>query len=295
VEAGAEEEPMPPGRTRVLWASAWILVLVLGAAGLVLTVQGVRFEERVAGEARSLWAVAGAPPAGRIDPSSLPPPVRRYAEISGALRRAPIRTARLRHGGTFLAGGRWRPIRGVQYLSADPPGFVWWGRIRIAPGVWVDGRDRSVAGEGSMWISAVSTWTIADARGPELDQSALQRLLAELTWIPTALLDGRHVTWAPIDERSARATLRVGGRAVAATFHFGQDGLPERFTGERYREVDGRGVLTPFIGKYADYRVVDGVRVPFRVEAAWQVAGWEQPYARWQIQRIELDHAEPFP
>lgn len=287
---------MPPGRTtRVLWTLAWILVLVLGAAGLVVTVQGARFAHGVADEARALWAVPGTPPASRIDPTSLPPPVRRYVEASGALRRAPIRAARLRHVGTFVVGRRWRPIRGVQYLSVDPPGFVWWGRIRMAPGVWVDGLDRSVAGEGNMRIVAASTWTLADLRGPELDQGALLRLLGELTWIPSALVDPRHVTWVPVDARTARAVLRVGGRAVEATFHFGEDGLPERFTAERYRDVGGRGVLTPFTGRCADYREVEGVRVPFRVEAAWTIEGREQPYARWEVERIDLDRAEPFP
>lgn len=287
---------MSSGRaTRVLRTSIWILVLVLGAAGLLVTAQGARFEQRVSREARALWSVPGGPPAAPVALASLPPPVRRYAEVSGALRRAPVRTARLRHGGTFLAGGRWRAIRGTQYLSADPPGFVWWGRIRMAPGVWVDGRDRSAAGEGNMWIVAASTWTLADARGPELDQGALLRLLGELTWLPTALLDARYVTWAPLDEQSARATLRVGGRTVEAIFHFGLDGLPDLFTAERYRDVDGRGVLTPFSGRYADYREVDGARVPFRLEAAWRLDGREQPYARWQVERLELDRAEPFP
>lgn len=287
---------MPPRRvSRMLWAAGLVLVVVLGAAGLVVTAQGARFEQRIAGEARALWAVPGGPPQGKVDPSALPPPVRRYAEVSGALRRAPIRTVRLRHGGSFLVDGRWRPIRGVQYLATDPPGFVWWGRIRLAPGVWVDGRDRSAAGEGSMRIVAASTWTLADLRGPELDQGALVRLLGELAWIPSALLDARHVRWSPEDEHSARARLEVGGRAVEATFHFGADGLPDRFEAERYRDVDGHGVLTPFTGHLGGYREVEGVRVPFRLEAAWNVDGQEQPYARWEVERLELDRAEPYP
>jgi hypothetical protein len=36
------------------------------------------------------------------------------------------------------------------------------------------------------------------------------------------------------------------------------------------------------------------VRVPFRLEAAWVVDGREQPYARWEVERFELDRAEPF-
>jgi hypothetical protein len=285
---------MPRKATSVLWAVGVALIVLLGTAGLVVTAQGARFAGRVAAEARALWAVPAGPPARPVDPSALPPPVRRYAEVSGALRRPGARVARLRHVGSFRLGDRWRPIRGVQYLAADPPGFVWWGRVRLAPGVWVDGRDRSVAGEGNMLIVAASTWTLADARGPELDQGALVRLLGELTWLPGALVDPRYVTWAPRDARSARATLAVGGRAVEALFHFGPDGLPERFEAERHREVDGRSVLTPFVGHLADFRQVDGVRVPFRLEAAWVVDGREQPYARWEVERFELDRAEPF-
>lgn len=286
---------MSPRRASpVLWTASLIVVVVLGAAGLVVTVQGARFEQQVAREARALWAVPGGPPPGPVELSDLPPPVRHYAEVSGALRRAPSRTARLQHGGSFLVGGRWRPIRGAQYLSADPPGFVWWGRIRLAPGVWVDGRDRSVGGEGSMRIVAASTWTLADARGPELDQGALVRLLGELTWLPGALLDARHVHWSPVDARSAQATLEVGGRAVEATFHFGPDGLPVRFTAQRYRDADGRLVLAPFVGRLAAYREVEGVKVPFLLEAAWVQDGREQTYARWEVERVELDRAEPF-
>lgn len=305
---------MPRKVSAVLFALGVGLIVLLGAAGLVVTAQGARFAGRVADEARALWAVPAGPPAGPVHPSALPPPVRRYAEASGALRRLPVsasptaergerpgeggqaraRTARLPHVGSFRLGDRWLPIRGVQYLAADPPGFVWWGRVRLAPGVWVDGRDRSVAGEGNMRVVAASTWTLADVRGPELDQGALVRLLGELTWLPGALVDARYVTWAPRDARSARARLAVGGRAVEATFHFGPDGLPERFEAERHREVDGRTVLTPFVGHLADFRQVDGVRVPFRLEAAWVIEGREQPYARWEVERFELDRAEPF-
>jgi len=280
----------------MLWFAVFAALAAAGVLGLVVNLQGLRFERRVARDARALFAQPAAPPAAPAALESLPAPVRRYLEVSGAARHAPIRAARLRHGGTFLAklGGAPMAVRGEQYLAADPPGFVWWGRIRAAPGVWIDGRDRAIAGEGNMLVRAASTVTLADARGPELDQGALLRLLGEATWIPTLLRDPRYVTWAPLDEGSARATLRVGGREVSATFHFGPDGLPARFTAERFRDVDGKGVLTPFTGSCADFREVDGVRVPFRLGASWVIDGAPLPYAQWQVERVELDRAEPW-
>lgn len=281
----------------VFGAIALGLAVAAGSLALWVGVQGERFERRVHGEARAL--LGGAPDGRRAaaEPGGVPAPVARYLEACGALRHAPLRGVRLVHGGSFspAADARWFPIRGEQYLSADPPGFVWWGRLRLAPGLWIDARDRTVAGEGNMLVRAASVWTIADARGAELDRAALVRLLGELAWMPTVLADARYVRWAPVDARRARATLAVGGREVSATFVFGPDGMPERFEAERWRDLgDGRGALTPFVGTLADFREVDGLRLPHRLEAAWIVDGKPAPYARWAVERIDLDPDGPY-
>lgn len=274
----------------------WITALSLAAAVALLGVRRVRFARRVAEEARALWALHDDAPPSPSAPEALPAPARRYLELAGALRAPPVRAARLRHGGTFrpaLDGG-WHPIRGIQYLAAGPPGFVWWGRVRLAPGVDVGARDRSAGGEGNMRIALASSIVLADVSGPELDAAALQRLLAELVWMPTALLDARHVTWLSRDATSARARLTVGGREVEVTFHFGPDGLPERMSALRFRDVNGKGVLTPWTGRCADWREVGGLRVPFRMEASWEIDGREHPYARFEVERLEHGVAEPF-
>jgi hypothetical protein len=280
-----------------------MLTLAVGGAaavaatlGAAACLQGRRFERRVDEDARSLFAQPAAAPAPLAPLAALPPPVRRYLDVSGAARRPAIQFARVRHGGTFVAkaGGAAMPIRGVQYFTADPPGFVWWGRVRAGPGIWIDARDQVVNGEGNMLVRAESTVTLADARGPGLDQGALIRLLGEATWIPTLLRDPRFVTWAPAGDRAATATLRVGGREVSSTFQFGRDGLPALFTADRYRDVGGHLELTPFSGVCADFREVDGVQVPFRMTAAWHLETGPLPYAHWAVEEVELDRPEPW-
>jgi hypothetical protein len=207
-----------------------------------------------------------------------------------------VRTVRLRHGGTFRTklDGAWLPIRGEQYFAADPPGFVWWGRVRIVPGVWVDARDRSVGGLGNMHVSVESSFTVADSAGAEIDQGALLRLLGEMAWFPTALLDDRHVTWTAVDDRRARARLRVGRGEVTCVFEFGEDGLPVTVFADRYRDLGGKAALTPWSGRFGDYRKVDGLLVPHQVGANWHVDGQRIPYARFQVQRLEYDATAPF-
>jgi hypothetical protein len=276
-----------------MWLALWIVVTLTGLVGLIATTASMRFSSRIDREVRELReAAARAPiPPHAISPAALDPlpaPVQRY--LAKAIRRTTfVSRVELAHGGTFRTSldGGWVPIAGRQFFATDPPAFIWWGRVRLAPGVWVDARDRSVGGVGSMYVAAESLITIADARGPALDQGALLRLLGELVWMPTALLDRRYVTWTPMDDRHARAALRVHDREVAATFTFGDDDLPLSFTAERERDLGGgRSAVTPFIGESRDFRDVDGLLVPFSMTAAWVVDGERKDYARFLVDRI---------
>jgi hypothetical protein len=266
--------------------------LIVAAVWLGASLQSWRFRRLVARDAQRLFALRGDGVAeGRLD--LLPPPVRRYLEKVGATRHAPVRALRLRHGGTFRTSldSAPRPIRGEQYLSADLPGFVWWGRIRMAPGLWVEARDACIGAEGNMLVQIESTFTLADGRGPAFDEGSLLRLLGELAWMPTAFLDERYIAWTPIDDRSARAALRIRGREVSALFRFGDDDLLAAVEAERPR---GDGTSAPWLGAYADYRDVGGLVVPFGAGASWVVGGETTEYAHWTVDSIELERPMPF-
>jgi hypothetical protein len=268
------------------------------AAAIGASVASRRFGARVASEVEHLWR--DTPPAVPLDRDALralPAPVRRYLTAAIRGRDTAVRTLRLRHGGTFRTklDGPWLPIRGEQYFATDPPAFIWWGRVRMAPGLWVDARDRSVGGAGRMLVKVESTFTIADARGSELDQGALLRTLAEMSWLPTAFLDRRYVSWTPVDATHARAILHVAGREVSGVFAFGEDGLPRTFEAERYRDVgNGRSALTPFVGESSDYREVEGLIVPHRMVASWVVDSQPAPYVRFEVDAVEYDATAPF-
>lgn len=258
---------------------------------------GLRFARHVRQEAQALWTQAEAPrivARGRLE--RLPAPVSRYLTRALGGRERTVQTARLRHGGELRTSldGAWLPIRGEQYFRADEPGFVWWGRVRLGPGLWVDARDRSLAGAGSMRVAFASTFTLADRHGPDLDQGALLRLLGELTFVPTALLDERYVSWTEMDETHARATLRVAGREVAAGFEFGPDGLPLGISAKRFRDVGKSSVLTPWSGELGDFRPVGGLLVPHELRSCWHVDGRRIPVLRFLVERIEYDTAGPY-
>jgi hypothetical protein len=249
-------------------------------------VNRLRFDRRVAQEMRVLVAV---PPSALapLEAIELPAPVARYRDLAIG-QHAPVRTLRLHHGGTFRMSptAKVLPIRGTQLFTSDPPGFVWTGRVRMAPGIWFDARDMAIAGEGSMRVLLDDTVSLVDAHGPQLDQGSALRLLAEMVWYPTSLFDARTVTWSAIDADHARATLRFGGRDVSGVFEFGVDGMPVRMSAERFTD---KGDLRPWGGVYRDWRTISGMRVPFEAEVTWQLDAGPYTYAHWLVDSMEYD------
>lgn len=271
----------------------WACLLLVSLFGLLVSTNSYRFGREVEREARALQALPGAPGARRGELAALPAPVRRYLEVSGAASRTRVvRAVRLTQSGTMTLEPGREPVRlrARQTVTSDPPGFVWWGRVRLGPGLWIDARDKVSGGSAGMRVVLESTKTLQDAAGPELDRGALVRLLGELTWLPQTFLDPRYVSWEAVDDVSARARLRVGAREVSATFHFGADGLPERFTADRYRDLgDGRSELTPFVGVCRDYRDVDGLRVPHELTASWLLDGKPYTFAHLRVDALEFE------
>lgn len=130
------------------------------------------------------------------------------------------------------------------------------------------------------------TVTLADARGPELDQGAALRLLAEMAWYPTALFDARTVTWTAVDADHALATLQIGAIAVTGTFEFAADGLPRSITAQRHMDQAG---LKAWRGTYRDWRSVSGMLVPFEADVTWELDSGPYTYAHWTVDSLKYD------
>jgi hypothetical protein len=170
-------------------------------------------------------AIAASPrqpggPVSEADLAGLPPPVAAHLRAAGIVGQPRATVARLRHGGRFLASKEvgWRPISGEYVLTTGTPAFLWYGRIHLAPLVPIVARDGYALGHGRMLVKAFGAIPVVDARGPEMDQAGFDRLLAELTLVPTALLAGPELRWEPIDDASARAVLTDGGRSANLVF-----------------------------------------------------------------------------
>ena len=235
--------------------------------------------------------------------SRLPQPVQRYFEFALEERNIHIRNARLSQTGLFRIKEDpelgeeegWLPLKAEQYFNTNQLAFLWTARIKMGTGIWVKGWDKYDYGEGNMLWKLFSTVTIVNERGDSLRQGSLSRYLAELPWMPTALLPGPHLYWDAIDAHNARATITDFGVEVALVFEFADDGrILRTFMPNRYRLSEDKYIPTPWSCTYSDYRKVDGMMIPFSGEVAWELEYGSFKYAAIQIEKIEYNVAEPY-
>ena len=287
---------------RWLRRTAGVLGVGSVAGALAVGATSRRWQGTTERLAEELLHGAIAPP-GRVSfPAldSLPAPVRCYLRMVLRDGQPYIRSARIAQTGQFRSKespgpeAGWQPFEATQLFTAEPPGFIWDARIRVAPLASVLVRDGYVGGRASMRGALLGIVPVVEAADePHLRAGALQRYLAESVWFPTALLPRKRLRWTPIDDGHARATLTDGETAATLEFEFDPDGeIVGCYTPDRQRtapDEPGGYETLPWGGRYRRYEERGGIRVPLESEVFWVVDGKEQPYYRGRNLRFEYD------
>jgi hypothetical protein len=199
----------------------------------------------------------------------LPDLVRHYVERNvppAALNASCVRFSEL--GEMQLRPGRWSSFLADQEMEADRVEFAWRANFRAAPLVSLRVRDWYRAGAAGL---DVRLWgvPVVRASGEDVARGEAMRYLAELVWVPQAFVSNRALEWREVDESSVDVSTRVGAERVAVTLRFNDAGDIVAMSSERPRRVGKRVVDTPWSGVFANYRELDGVRLPTTGEVSW--------------------------
>jgi hypothetical protein len=279
-----------------------IAVCCVVAATLLFRAAVRRDERRLAAELAEVFDRddAAGPTSTTVltenDVAHLPAPIRRWLRVAGAIGRPRPRAVRVRQHGTMRTSPdseRWLPFVAEQVVRVDPPTFVWRTRVRWTGGVPLIGRDAFVAGAGSMRIRLLGLLPVVHAHGPELATAALVRYLAELCWLPGAVV-GPHVEFATIDDpidpdgaANVRATLTVGDVVATGVFRFGADGHPRSFAAQRWYAGGANAGLRDWLVAFDAIGERDGQRVPVECRLTWRLPGADFEWFRVTIDAIE--------
>ena len=216
----------------------------------------------------------------------LPLPVQRYFKYSLKENQPYVSYARLQHGGEFKASKNWVSIKGEEYFTVEKPGFVWSGKVPL-----FSAKDVYIGGTGNLKVKLLSLIKIVDAKGQETNQGELLRWLGEAPLFPTALLPSENLKWEPIDNDSAKVIFTDKNLTIEGVFCFNEEGQITQFKTKRYKD---KTTLENFTGYYGDYRTVDGMKVPFYLEATWNLESGDFSYAKFKVTKIEYNNPSKF-
>jgi hypothetical protein len=223
----------------------------------------------------------------------LPDPVQRYFQAVLKDGQPIVASVNLSQQGLFNMSetkAKWSLFTATQFVTTQRPGFDWDARIQMAPGVSAFVHDAYMLGEGSLHVSLLGLFTVADVREtPQAAQGELLRFFAEMPWYPTALLPSQGVRWEAIDNTSARATLTDAPTTVSLVFRFNAEGTIETMRAEaRYRD---KLTAMPWSGRFWDYSTRDGMLIPLQGEVGWEYPDGIRLYYKGKVTEINYEFA----
>lgn len=219
---------------------------------------------------------------------NVPPPVKTYFQTIFPETQSMIRFAHIRHSGQFRQrpDDEWYPVRGMAHYSADEPGFVWKGRFskKTAHLTYLNGH-------GTSFLKFLNSIPLLESSGKETSISLLVRYLMEAVWYPTALLPMNGVQWQPIDNNSARMTLRDNSLSVSVTVFFDENGLITRMeTQDKFRDFKNHFEKARFIMLCKDYKKFDSVLVPTTLQFIWALPEGDFHYGEFIVNTIAYEY-----
>lgn len=280
-----------PSRRTTRHVFALTIVFTMAAVAVWLHDAGRDTDEEIARlHARVAEVAKGALHWHATDTAALPAPVQRYLRF--VFPDGPVS-----HGAAVMhMEGRFRRPRSEDFVAARAtqtaasalPAMMFDATIAMAPGITARAYDAYVDGRMTMKAKVLSAYSVVDEKGsPALDRISLRRWLLESPTYPQALLPGGPVTWAAVDEDTARATVRFRDMEASLLAHFAPDGALLSLEAEEDGDLD-----TPYHGSGEhvsrdDYRLIDGMRIPMRYAISRKAGGnilpfWSGRITHWQ-------------
>lgn len=183
--------------------------------------------------------------------------------------------------------GRWKKMLCLQYNFAAEPSRLVYMKIWILGFIPFEGRDKYQNGKGNMLIRLLNLFIITDAKGAEMNSSALVTFLAEAPLLPASCLK-QYIHWDAIDDYNVRGSASFNNTTVSGIFTFNDEGEYISFTtDDRFQALrDGVNKNIRWSISAGEYKEIDGIKFPTVLTAAWNQPEGYFEYFRGKIDRI---------
>ena len=208
------------------------------------------------------------------DFARLPPLMQTYVEACGYIGTARKSVLAMEYKKVAFALGRNRPNLTIDYTQmdfADAPARLAFIDTKLF-GIPFQGYDYYAEGKGGMKGELAKLFILFDQTGSQMDKACLVTYLAEIMFLPEALLQD-SMSFTQVDEHTVEACIENKGVRAAGQFHFNDVHEMVCFsTNERGQaSSDGTVESVPWEARCEAYEVYsDGIKRPTVFRAVWK-------------------------
>lgn len=273
-----------------IWPVLGLSLSMVGAFG------AYRKYKSLTAETKPTWPevrLAGAVTQEMAD--ALPEPMAKWLGKIGAIGREQVVAVYVKQTGwmkTKPEQTEWAESQAQQYSFVEPPSFYWKARMKM-DGLSITGSDSFCDGRAGMRIRFAGLVPI-NRQMPDgkLNESALQRFLMEMVWLP-GLVFSPYVKFTKSTAHSVDAEMTYNESIAKVTFEFDEQGRMKRARALRYKEVDEDAVRLPCIAEVHDWQTVDGIEIPHRVDITWMIDGRPFTWYKFTVDGAKINPRVP--
>lgn len=234
--------------------------------------------------------LAGMTTEPRLDASALRDRLRAFALPGGAGVVAGARGVRLSQRGELVPSPGARPLRftAEQTIDALRSAFRWVATVRLGPVTLMTATDAYEDGRGSLVVRALGLVPVMRGTGADFDRGELQRYLGEVPFCPPALVSHPTLEWSAVDADTVRLRDRADGSGATVDLALDEARGAVTCRADRPRAVGKGTVTTPWEAVSDVPHEWSGMRVPTRIEVAWQLPEGRFTYFRAEITALEI-------
>jgi len=227
------------------------------------------------------------------DIQHLPEVVQKYLRYVGVIGKEKVINFRLEFEGGIRSnpGDDWMKLSSVQYNFFDKPTRIFYIKARKmgipAVGIHLYKNETAI-----MHIKLAGLFTVADAKGPEMNQGETVTVFNDMCFMAPATLIDKNIKWEPIDSLSVKAHFTNGSITISATLFFNETGELINFSSnDRYETKDGKTYknypwITPVVGGYVE---VNGYRLPKGAKVIYIHPEGEFCYGEFFLKNVEYN------
>lgn len=226
----------------------------------------------------------------------LPAVVQKYLRYAGVVGKEKVVNFRVEFDGGIRSnpGDPFMKLRSVQYNFIDNPTRIFYITAKKtgipAYGIHLYKKETAI-----MVIKMLGLFTVADAKGQEMNQGETVTVFNDMCFMAPATLIDKNIQWETIDPLTVKARFTNGGITISATLFFNDCGELVNFvSNDRFETKDGKNYYnypweTPVFGGYQE---INGYRLARGAKAIYKHPEGDFCYGEFKIKNIEYNCKE---